>query len=96
MTNISLLQSNTVLRRRWEIVEEKLIGNIPGPFELEDAILAYNSRYAGRWNFETLTQFFIAVSMLLTLTQFFIAVSEPSSVVVVRSFVNFSHFRHLL
>ncbi|CAC5366747.1 PARG [Mytilus coruscus] len=43
-----------ILRKRWEIIEEALLSKIPGPYELEDIILKYNSRYFGKWNFETL------------------------------------------
>ncbi|XP_071130686.1 poly(ADP-ribose) glycohydrolase-like isoform X2 [Mytilus edulis] len=47
-----------ILRKRWEIIEEALLSKIPGPYELEDVILKYNSRYFGKWNFETLKSLF--------------------------------------
>lgn len=46
------------VRRRWEMISETLLDNIPGPYELEEVILKYNSRYADRWDFHTLNHFF--------------------------------------
>ncbi|KAL4240563.1 hypothetical protein ACF0H5_001355 [Mactra antiquata] len=47
------------VRRRWEMIQEALLGDIPGPFELEEKILSYNSRYFGKWSFDVLHKFFI-------------------------------------
>lgn len=46
------------VRRRWDMITEVLLCNIPGPYELEEVILTYNSRYSDRWDFKTLHQFF--------------------------------------
>ncbi|XP_045214915.2 poly(ADP-ribose) glycohydrolase-like isoform X2 [Mercenaria mercenaria] len=47
--------------RRWDMIQEALLADIPGPYELEEKILSYNSRYFGKWNFNVLHSFFIEV-----------------------------------
>lgn len=47
------------VQRRWDMIQEALLGPIPGPYELEEKILSYNSRYYGKWNFDVLHRFFI-------------------------------------
>lgn len=47
------------VRKRWEMIEEALCKQIPGPYELEDVILQYNTRYFGKWEFRTLKNYFI-------------------------------------
>ncbi|OWF39385.1 poly(ADP-ribose) glycohydrolase-like [Mizuhopecten yessoensis] len=46
------------VRRRWDMITEVLLCEIPGPYELEEVILTYNSRYSDRWDFKTLHNFF--------------------------------------
>lgn len=48
------------VRRRWDMIQEALLQNIPGPFELEERILEYNSRYFGKWNFTILHELFMS------------------------------------
>ncbi|XP_060551967.1 poly(ADP-ribose) glycohydrolase-like isoform X2 [Ruditapes philippinarum] len=45
--------------RRWDMIQEALLADIPGPYELEEKILSYNSRYFGKWNFNVLHSFFV-------------------------------------
>ncbi|XP_060067436.1 poly(ADP-ribose) glycohydrolase-like [Ylistrum balloti] len=46
------------VRRRWDMITEVLLCDIHGPYELEEVILTYNSRYSERWDFKTLHYFF--------------------------------------
>lgn len=47
------------VRRRWDMIQEALLQDIPGPFELEEKILEYNHRFFGKWNFTVLHDLFI-------------------------------------
>jgi hypothetical protein len=49
------------------MIQEALLADIPGPYELEEKILSYNSRYFGKWNFNVLHSFFVEVSDLMWL-----------------------------
>ncbi|KAL5018026.1 hypothetical protein ScPMuIL_003748 [Solemya velum] len=51
-------KGSTHLKRRWDMIEEALLQPIPGPFELEEAILTYNNRYSGKWDFTAMHYFF--------------------------------------
>lgn len=59
------------VQRRWEMIQEALLGEIPGPYELEEKILLYNSRYFGKWNFNVLHRFFIEVVSDIERNHFF-------------------------
>ncbi|WAQ96761.1 PARG-like protein [Mya arenaria] len=48
---------NGKLRRRWDMIQEVLLGDIPGPYEFNEKVLSYNSRYMGKWEFSVLTSF---------------------------------------
>ncbi|KAK7498583.1 hypothetical protein BaRGS_00010243 [Batillaria attramentaria] len=45
------------VERRWDMIQKALKADIRGPFELEEAILSYNQRYANKWNFSALHHF---------------------------------------
>lgn len=49
------------LRSRWEIITEALRRPLTSSHDLEKAILSYNSRYAGKWNFQGLHAYFSEV-----------------------------------
>lgn len=46
------------LLSRWEIIEKSLLAPISNSFDLQDAILSYNSQYSTWWNFQDLHKFF--------------------------------------
>nr|XP_018914273.1 PREDICTED: poly(ADP-ribose) glycohydrolase-like [Bemisia tabaci] len=50
--------SEDELQKRWEIIQEELQKSITSSTQLETAILSYNSRYASKWNFQSLHYFF--------------------------------------
>lgn len=54
-----VMKEGQKVRRRWDMIQEALLQDIPGPFELEEKILEYNSRYFGKWNFTVLHELFI-------------------------------------
>eukprot|EP00117_Sycon_ciliatum_P026157 scpid34572/ scgid21537/ Poly(ADP-ribose) glycohydrolase len=43
---------------RWKVIEDALSRPLQNSWDIEEAILSYNARYAQRWNFDGLHQFF--------------------------------------
>ncbi|XP_041364453.1 poly(ADP-ribose) glycohydrolase-like isoform X2 [Gigantopelta aegis] len=52
-------KGKTRLQPRWNLIQESLLGDLSGPFELEDAILSYNQRYKNKWSFRSLRHYFM-------------------------------------
>ncbi|XP_039276778.1 poly(ADP-ribose) glycohydrolase isoform X2 [Nilaparvata lugens] len=50
--------SKTELRKRWELINAAFSKPITSSHQLEAAIHSYNTKYAQRWNFESLHYFF--------------------------------------
>ncbi|XP_024938094.1 poly(ADP-ribose) glycohydrolase isoform X2 [Cephus cinctus] len=48
-------------RQRWEVIQEALLKSFVSTYQLEAAILSYNHKYAHRWDFSALHQFFSEV-----------------------------------
>ncbi|XP_012936385.1 poly(ADP-ribose) glycohydrolase [Aplysia californica] len=44
--------------RRWKVIESSLHQDLPGSFELQDAILSYNFHYRKKWDFENFHSYF--------------------------------------
>ncbi|XP_076454449.1 poly(ADP-ribose) glycohydrolase-like [Babylonia areolata] len=45
-------------QKRWDVIVSALNRPIPGPYELEEAILKYNQRYINKWKFLVLRHYF--------------------------------------
>ena len=46
------------VKRKWQLITEALSKPIKNSYQLEEAILSYNSRFASRWNFKLLHCYF--------------------------------------
>lgn len=54
---VELSGGTSTLGSRWELIESSLLGPINDSYELVNAILRYNGRASGDWNFQTLHKF---------------------------------------
>ena len=46
------------LLSRWEMIQQAMSAPITNSYDLEEAILSYNSRYSRKWNFKSLHRYF--------------------------------------
>ncbi|XP_064649413.1 poly(ADP-ribose) glycohydrolase-like [Lineus longissimus] len=46
------------LKNRWDLIRTALLDNITSSYDVEEAIIAYNSRYENKWDFSGLHTFF--------------------------------------
>ncbi|XP_058799277.1 poly(ADP-ribose) glycohydrolase-like [Phymastichus coffea] len=51
-------ETSNGFRRRWEVIQEALLQSFLSSQQLEAAILSYNHKYADRWDFTALHNFF--------------------------------------
>lgn len=57
-------ETSNGFRRRWEVIQEALLQSFVSSQQLEAAILSYNHKYAGRWDFAALHHFFNEVNIV--------------------------------
>ncbi|XP_067935260.1 poly(ADP-ribose) glycohydrolase-like [Watersipora subatra] len=78
------------LKQRWRLIETALLSKISSSYDIEDAVLSYNSRYKGKWHFSILHQLVNEEMTAVERTELFgdiipsmvqLAVSLPSLVV---------------
>lgn len=53
-----LQNGEKVIESRWDLIEKSLLQDITSSYDLQEAILQYNSQYASRWDFRGLHSFF--------------------------------------
>ena len=56
---------------KWDLVRKAFQNRIAGPLELEEAILSYNTRFAGKWSFQALHTYFKDLVDSATTERFF-------------------------
>lgn len=56
--------SKKITITRWELIEQALLRDIHSTYELQDAILSYNTRYAKQWKFKSLHAMFEVSSIV--------------------------------
>ena len=55
---LPFLESDGQLGGRWSVIEEALLRPMTSSYDIEEAILSYNSRYKNRWDFTNLHSLF--------------------------------------
>lgn len=53
-----LQNGEKVIESRWNLIEKSLLQDMTSSYDIQEAILQYNSQYANRWNFHGLHAFF--------------------------------------
>lgn len=69
-------ENSSGYRQRWEVIQESLLQNFVSSHQLETAILSYNHKYAVRWNFAALHNFFNDVNKYYFVFFFFLLLNK--------------------
>lgn len=67
-------RKDKVLQPRWEMIRQALSKPINNSYDLEEAIMTYNSRYSKKWNFSGLHTYFSNICRAEESFEFFTAV----------------------